>query len=559
MPAAFRARTRFERNLFLVIVCVLIILGATSLASLMQARRGFERIHDAIWEGQQVEAMQDDLAFFVFEHLQGLAESVSLEVDRGIRNCGVETTGRVLSAVEACLLGDAQLPESLQVTALRLYTRSAGAWEVAERRILKGEGGESGTLADLPSDYDIHGRDLDRFAQNGRQPRQRHVGVLASMAAPPGRVWPLDGRVLVTFARTDSVLTSRWRRAIRTADAPSLGQYTGPMFRGHTAALLAALLIVGAAAVGIGRFLSARLTAPLADLIGSMRRVEAGDLSHRAQSRSHDEFALLVDSFNSMVASIERLNEETRETERMKKELEMGRQIQLRLLPQRLPELAGFDVYGANISSLEVSGDYYDIVPWGNAGTYAIAVGDVSGKGIPAALLMSSVRAWLHGQARSPIGGPAEWVGRLNDLLLESTEIATFVTFFLGLLDPSDGRFEYVNAGHNPPILIRGDGEVLELAEGGPIAGGLEGAEFRSSTVRLRSGDVLVLYTDGITEARSREDEEFGEDRLAHIARHSLAESAEGVARRIVSAVTEFSGLAHQEDDITLVVLKAQT
>jgi sigma-B regulation protein RsbU (phosphoserine phosphatase) len=364
-----------------------------------------------------------------------------------------------------------------------------------------------------------------------------------------------ESRVLVAISRAGATLAERWARAETAVDAPSLGDFTRTIFGRHTIVLLVALVVVGALALGAGRYLCARLTSPLADLVGSMERVSEGDLSHRAERRSKDEFGFLVDSFNSMVTSIERLNEETRETERMKKELEMGRQIQLRLLPQELPSLDGYDVFGANVTSLEVSGDYYDILPWGGGKETALVVGDVSGKGLPAALVMSSVRSWLHAEALRPAGGPAEWMARLNQLLYEGTEVPTFLTFFLALLSPDDGRLTYVNAGHNPPILVRGRGESVELERGGPIAGVFPSAEFELGEVELASGDLLVMYTDGITEA-TRDDEEFEPKRLRELLFEIRGGSAQEVAEHVFGAVREFTGRHQQDDDMTLVVLK---
>ena len=270
-------------------------------------------------------------------------------------------------------------------------------------------------------------------------------------------------------------------------------------------------------AVVVSRVLSERLSGPLADLVGAMEHVASGDLSFRARPSGQQEFGFLIDSFNSMADSIQRLNEETRQTARMKRELEMGREIQLKLLPSVLPQPAGYDLYGTNVPSLELSGDYYDVLPWGSDGDLALILGDVSGKGLPAAMVMSNAQACLHSQALKPPSDLSDCVAILNRLLLDSTDEITYITLILAVLSPQQGKLVYVNGGHLPGLLIRPNGEVLELERGGPIVGILPDIQFAANEIQLHAGDLLCMYTDGITEARSPAGEEF-EQRAPHAA-----------------------------------------
>jgi serine phosphatase RsbU (regulator of sigma subunit) len=559
MQLPLRSRTRFERNLFIGIVLMLAIFGAVSLWSLIRARRTFESLHQDLWERQQVEAMQRDLAYFASEQLESIAAGMASSVDDAARDCEGETEGDRLRCMAERLVRAERTPSELHLHELRLYREAGAGWEVEARAPVPVESATSFPEDDTRGPLDIPGRDLDRFADRGRQPPQRRIGTLVSMSRWPGATPGDTERVVVAVAGADGALTERWSRAETAVEAPSLASFIQAIFGRHMLVLFATLAVIGIVAVAVGRYMCARLTGPLAALVGSMARVSSGDLTHRAEKRSEDEFGFLVDSFNSMVTNIERLNEETRETERMKKELEMGRQIQLRLLPQELPRLDGYDVYGENISSLEISGDYYDILPWGSGGQIALAVGDVSGKGIPAALVMSSVRTSLHSEALRPEGGASEWMARMNELLVESTEISKFITFFLALLAPEERKLRYVNAGHNPPFLIREGGDCLELTEGGPIAGVMPGVEFAVGEVELAAGDLLVVFTDGITEAAKGEDdtfEDFGPERLRDLLLESRDHSAEGLAQLIFSAVQEYTGLDSQADDMTLIVMK---
>jgi len=215
----------------------------------------------------------------------------------------------------------------------------------------------------------------------------------------------------------------------------------------------------------------------------------------------------------------------------------------------------GLEYAGYCRPALGVGGDYYDFVKVGEQ--LGIAVGDVSGKGIPAALLMASLQASLRAQAISTPTDLATLMSRLNALIYEASPANRYATFFYGQYDPATRGLSYVNAGHNAPMVFRREGsELLRVDGGGPVIGLLPSAEYRQCGLGLQPGDVLVGYTDGISEAMNPEDEEWGEDRLADAVRACLGLHPKDVVHRVLAAADAFARGAKQHDDMTLVVVR---
>jgi sigma-B regulation protein RsbU (phosphoserine phosphatase) len=250
-----------------------------------------------------------------------------------------------------------------------------------------------------------------------------------------------------------------------------------------------------------------------------------------------------------------RLFREALEKQKMEDELLIAKEIQRGLLPAALPDLDGYEISAINISSKQVGGDYYDVIPLGRT-RWVFAIGDVSGKGTPASLLMASLQASIR--ALVPLGLTlSELTGRVNDLMMQNTTQGRFITFFWGILEPATGSFTYVNAGHNPPLLCRGNGEIEELDAGGLILGVMPtGRPYEQGTVTLAPGDTVCLYTDGVSEAMNPAGVEYGEERIETILATSRTIGLDAVRRSIVDAVTDWSGTAGQSDDITLVLLR---
>jgi sigma-B regulation protein RsbU (phosphoserine phosphatase) len=244
---------------------------------------------------------------------------------------------------------------------------------------------------------------------------------------------------------------------------------------------------------------------------------------------------------------------------RMNREIEIAREVQEGLFPQEYPPVAGLRYAGHCRPALGVGGDYYDFieVPGGALG---IAIGDISGKGIPAALLMASLQASLRAQAISGPTDLAALMTRLNQLIHASSPGNRYATFFYGQYDPTSRRLEYVNAGHNAPMVFRGgvSGEVLRIEAGGPVIGLLPVTSYEQRSIVLQPGDVFVSFTDGVSEAMNREDEEWGEERLIATVRQCDGLDMRGLVARIMAGADGFADGAKQHDDMTLVVARAE-
>jgi sigma-B regulation protein RsbU (phosphoserine phosphatase) len=242
------------------------------------------------------------------------------------------------------------------------------------------------------------------------------------------------------------------------------------------------------------------------------------------------------------------------EQQRRDREMQIAREIQQSLFPRSCPEVPGFEVAALSDPCQEVGGDHYDFIPL-EGGRLALAVADVSGKGAPASILMASVHASLRAMAGS--SPPAALMERLNRFLLASTQENKYVTLFYAELDPSARRVVYVNGGHVPPCRVSADGGCERLLAGGPALGLLEGAEYEAGEAALRPGDVLAVVTDGVTEAASPEDREFGEEGLVRILRSHRKEGAQAILDALVNAVRAWTGTAGCSDDLTALVVKA--
>ena len=256
------------------------------------------------------------------------------------------------------------------------------------------------------------------------------------------------------------------------------------------------------------------------------------------------------------VHTAKELHAEEVENERVRKELETARITQERFLPDEIPNVEGLDVWGTNVSSLAVSGDYFDVIDLDGGKPLIFAIADVSGKGLPAALLMSNVQAGLHCHAFQSVFDLKLTTENLNRLVHENTDPGKFVTFFVGAIDKETRVLTYVRAGHDNPILVSRDGSVRQLEEGSFVLGFVPDAEYDVAEVQLEEGDVLCLYTDGVTEARNPDDEEFEVRGIVRVLTERRAESAETIGNALLDAVRSFSQLERQADDVTLVIVK---
>jgi len=370
--------------------------------------------------------------------------------------------------------------------------------------------------------------------------------VAVSGVASSGGAWKQEDFILTVNASFRSTLTGLFGKlrenplqAIPLAALVGLGLLLVPL--AHTN-------------LGMVRGMGGSIAQGMAALRDGARAFGEGRLGYRIPVAGDDDLWDTARQFNQMADGLERAHELEQARTRLENELEVARRIQARLLPSGPPHVAGLDVAGLSESAREVGGDYYDHLDLGD-GRLLLVVADVSGKGVPAALLMSGFRAALLSQGSAGVP-PAEMAARINEFLYRSVEPGRFVTAFLGFLDAASGRFVYVNAGHNPPALLRANGAVELLSEGGLILGIFPGTPFASGEVMLDEGDLLALYTDGVTEGADATGEQWGEERLVALLRDVRHEPAARIASRIVRDVRTFERERGPADDITVLVVK---
>jgi sigma-B regulation protein RsbU (phosphoserine phosphatase) len=306
-------------------------------------------------------------------------------------------------------------------------------------------------------------------------------------------------------------------------------------------------------------FFARYLTRPLAQLGKGAEAIGRGDLDYRVEVDTQDEFGTLADTFNRMASDlreyISTLKRTTAEKERMLKELEIAKGIQQSFLPESAPDLPGFDLAGYNLPALEVGGDFYDFIPL-DTDHYGLVIADVSGKGVPAALFMALSRTLIRASATT-VDDPARSINEANRHIFADSKTSMFVTLFYAVLDCREKTLTFVNAGHNPPIYLgAGSGNIRLLKAEGIALGVLDEIDLKSVGLQLRSGDVVVLYTDGVTEATNEQDEEYGIERLMKCAENSQSLTSQEIINAIVREVTAFAGTHPQHDDITVMVLK---
>jgi sigma-B regulation protein RsbU (phosphoserine phosphatase) len=264
--------------------------------------------------------------------------------------------------------------------------------------------------------------------------------------------------------------------------------------------------------------------------------------------RLADQAAIAIDR--------ERLIREFVEKRKMEQQLNLARDIQTQLWPRSTPELPGYSLFGNSIPAFEVGGDYYDFISL-NDGCVALLMCDVSGKGVGAALIMASLRATLRTQlSQNPDVDRAIQV--VNEALANDTRPTEFVTIFMGVLCPKTHRFTYVNAGHNPPYVLDADGTVTELVPGGPVAGVAHPMDYTSRTITIHPGSLLMMFTDGVTEAENPDGEMYDESRLVDFLHAHRTSPLDQLHADLITEVNAFQeGMPHS-DDITVLILRRE-
>ena len=417
-----------------------------------------------------------------------------------------------------------------------------------------------------------------------------------SVGSIPASRW-LPDFVPVTFST--SLAVQDWATGQPASSAAIDVQTTGSALYDHLfsspgafAATVETFLLVAALvfafieliALWIGTKLTRTVTGAVSNLYVATTFINRGDFSHRVPITSNDQLAALAGSFNLMTESIERLVLEQKEKQRLENEITIAQEVQAQLFPHRASQLSSLEVHGFCRPARSVSGDYYDFLPLGSD-RLVLAVGDVSGKGISAALLMatihSAVRAYsiegipVFRQAEAVGAGPilaskydpiipgaeaspATMLTLLNRQLYVSTPMEKYATMFLGVFDGDSRRLTFSNAGHLPPLLLDSDGNIRRLERGGTVVGLFDEVAYDEGSVQMHPGDIFLAYSDGVTEPEN-EFGEFGEARLLELVRDNRHRTLEHITEIVTAAVDDWIGAAaEQPDDITLVLARAR-
>ena len=369
-----------------------------------------------------------------------------------------------------------------------------------------------------------------------------------------------EGEELDPF-RTDTLMVEvsfpKLLNTLRSSDS-AFGQWI------YDALLIITIIFIlaEAASVTLGILLTRSITKAIHNLDQGTRYVKRGDFSHRIVVRSHDQLGALAASFNQMTEYVQQLVKERVQKERLEREIEIARKVQERLFPDAAPRIKHMEIVGACLPARMVSGDYYDFLPLGE-NDLGLAVGDISGKGISAALLMASLQAALHSNvmhlhdAADAAGerNVAGIVERLNRQIYNYTGTNRFATFFYAHYDGNLRTMVYCNAGHNPPLHFHGD-ECRRLCAGGTVVGIFPGTVYEQETLRLADGDLIVAYTDGLTECTDINGEEFGEERLIQLIRNNREMPVEDMKKKILERILAWKSTKEQDDDITLIIAR---
>ena len=383
------------------------------------------------------------------------------------------------------------------------------------------------------------------------------VEVFIAFSQIPAAGWSLG---IVQPVAEIMALVSENSEAIERMTRETLGFVDSTM----TMTLIAFALMFALAAVAIvylSRTLSDRITRPIVTLEEGLERIAGGELDTVIELKTGDEIERLGGSVNSMARKLKEyignLQRVTAEKERIGAELNVATKIQASMLPcifPPFPNCREFDIYASMQPAKEVGGDFYDFF-FVNDGTLAVVMADVSGKGVPAALFMVIAKTLIKNNAQSG-KNPGEVFESVNAMLCENNEAGMFVTAFMGYLDVATGKFSYVNAGHTPPVLIAGGRVGYVSVKPGFVLAGMEGTRFREGEIALQSGDVLFLYTDGITEAMNNEKALFGGARLIEAVSARSGGSLREFAVSIKREIDRFAEGAEQADDITMLALR---
>ena len=395
-----------------------------------------------------------------------------------------------------------------------------------------------------------------KWGQENRVPEKANVldfevegFVPIQVASWDSPLHPADA-ILVVNSRVSAVLSMVF------GQKPELGEGMLAVF----VAVAILFFIVEMVSLVAGVQLSRSMTGAVHELYEGTRHVKGGDFSYRIPVKGDDQLAELSASFNTMTENLGQLIVVAKEKERLESELTIAREVQNQLFPKDVPYTKTLELKGVCTPARVVSGDYYDFMQV-SEGALAFAIGDVAGKGISAALLMATIQSAMRSQlSRSNGSGgqhfsPAAMVSNLNRQLYATTSLEKYATFYFALYDEPTHTLTYANAGHLPPMLLRGS-DIQTMDSTGTVVGAFPFATYEEKSVRLEHGDILLAYTDGIVEPENVYGEVFGEDRLKDLlVKYARADSSELIARTM-EAVVHWTGSSELQDDMTMVVAR---
>ena len=321
-------------------------------------------------------------------------------------------------------------------------------------------------------------------------------------------------------------------------------------------------VIIEAVALVMGLALARSITGAVHELFIGTGRVQQGDFTHRIKVQTRDQLGDLAESFNSMTASVRDLLQQVGEKKRLEEELRIAHEVQMSLLPRDTVTVPGLDITGACIPAREVGGDYYDVIRLGER-RLGVLVADVSGKGTPAAFYMAELKGLVLSLSRVH-ESPRQMLIELNRLLSGNMESGRFITMMYAVVDTGRNVLTCARAGHGPLIHVPGSGGGGRVVAPDGLIAGLAGFEQRfediiaEETRAMEPGDLIALFTDGITEAMNPDEEQFGEQRLTRVLEEHRDADVAAVRQEILGSVSRFAGAARQHDDMTLVLLKVQ-
>jgi phosphoserine phosphatase RsbU/P len=605
-PLMWRLRNRLiVTYLFIGVIPILLLLLMSGLAGYLFAGQfaTYVAISDLHSELQHLQAANDSLAAQLFpleasgklnEHVAGEFTRASDErfpqrtvtVWRGRQGFVLSTTGTLLATKPV------ELPSFISGD-FTGFVVDRGALHL---RAIKLHNGGLALVSDIPINPALLAPTAARLgavtflpiSAGGDNPHNR---VDAGLVPPRAHRFDWELRFGTLFDVVDWASGKKEASAIGVVTRPSMLYATlfatlgdrALIWRDFLLAFAVFFAVIELVALFIGVRLSRSMTASVGELYRATEHVNQGDLTHRIALSGHDQMAALGKSFNSMTASLANLIEEQKQKQRMENELSIAYEVQELLFPRQGTDMPSFEVHGVCIPARTVSGDYYDFIPLGSD-RIVLAVGDISGKGISAALLMATVHAFVRAYSMEPemallpaaLGhrtgdearmyyrgetpgeahlAPATLMTTLNYQLYRSTPAAKYATMFLGYYDAKARVLTYCNAGHLPPLIVRATGEVSRLAVNGTVVGLFSGVSYDESTLVMQPGDIFVAYSDGVTEPEN-EFGEFGEERLADLIHEHRDKPLARITQIVANAVTDWIGGSEQPDDITVVLAR---